>query len=125
MAYNNKPEETLADKVGSWCDRAMVSIAMFMEEKDPLRRARALAAAMDALNVAAGRCAAEFVFIDAPGRCSNTLHGVRRGPARNADPLAEKDHAALARSQPPDFKPVYDADDPMNDAHGTDRPLKE
>lgn len=116
MAYNNKPEETLADKVGLWCDRAMARIADFQKETDPLRKAHVLATAMDNLNVAAGRCAAEFIFLAYPQR---------KGPARTADPLAAKDHAALARSQPPDFRAKYDNDDPLNDAHGTDRPLKE
>lgn len=68
MTYSNKPEETLAERVGPWLDRAMAKIADFQNETDPLKRAYALATAMDNLNVAAGRCAAEFVFLANPPR---------------------------------------------------------
>ena len=66
MAYSDKPEETLAEKVGPWLDRAMDRIAAFQQETNPLRKATALASAVSNLHSAADRCLSEFIFLNKP-----------------------------------------------------------
>ena len=68
MPYCNRTEETLAEKVGHWLDRAMESAQKFGNATDPVTRMSELAAALHALNAASSQCISEFVWLGGPLR---------------------------------------------------------
>lgn len=60
MTYSNKPEETLAEIIGPWLDKAMARLADMEKEKDNMRRADLIGQAISNLHFATDRCLTHF-----------------------------------------------------------------